>query len=107
MCLEINTGCLPLLLSTLFFETESLIEAGAHRFAWTSWLVSSPNPPVFVSRAGVTACTTHFTGHPNSGLRVNPFPFLSNANLAKQEGRLAVANVELVKSHALVVEKNA
>jgi hypothetical protein len=38
---------------------------------------------------------------------VNPFPFLSKANLAKQEGRLAVANVELGKAQALLDEKQA
>lgn len=36
-----------------------------------------------------------------------PFPLLSKANLAKQEGRLAVANAELGKAQALLDEKQA
>lgn len=36
-----------------------------------------------------------------------PSPLLSKANLAKQEGRLAVANAELGKAQALLDEKQA
>lgn len=36
-----------------------------------------------------------------------PFALLSKANLAKQEGRLAVANAELGKAQALLDEKQA
>ena len=45
---EIDSGCLPLSLSTLFFETGFLIDPGTYLFGWTGWPANSRDPPASV-----------------------------------------------------------
>lgn len=49
MCVHLcdrDFGCLPLLLSTVFFETVSLTEPGAHYLGSTCWSSGPQHPPI-------------------------------------------------------------
>lgn len=48
------SGCFPLSLSPLFFQTESLAEPGNHPFSWTDWPNSISGPSISATKVQVT-----------------------------------------------------